>query len=91
MCSSDLTVKGGPGFYQDRDGEWTIHFSNKSSGFLVPVRNMDHMIVGAQIRLDHPYDGRKYIWLSSTNFHMGTSFGSPVPAGDEADGDGSGL
>jgi hypothetical protein len=85
------TVKGVPGFYQDRDGEWTIHFSNKSSGFLVPVRNMDHMIVGAQIRLDHPYDGRKYIWLSSTNFHMGTSFGSPVPAGDEADGDGSGL
>ena len=67
-----------PGFYQDRDGEWTIHFSNKSSGFLVPVRNMDHMIVGAQIRLDHPYDGRKYIWLSSTNFHMGTSSGSPV-------------
>ncbi len=55
-----------------------IQFSNKSSGFLVPVRNMDHMIVGAQIRLDHPYDGRKYIWLSSTNFHMGTSSGSPV-------------
>ena len=36
------------------------------------------MIVGAQIRLDHPYDGRKYIWLSSTNFPMGTSSGSPV-------------
>ncbi|WP_300775497.1 DNA primase, partial [uncultured Acetatifactor sp.] len=78
LLEAGCTVKGVPGFYQDRDGEWTIHFSNKSSGFLVPVRNMDHMIVGAQIRLDHPYDGRKYIWLSSTNFHMGTSSGSPV-------------
>ena len=78
LLSAGCTVEGVPGFYQDRDGEWTIHFSNKSSGFLVPVRNMDHMIVGAQIRLDHPYDGRKYIWLSSTNFHMGTSSGSPV-------------
>ena len=71
LLEAGCTVKGVPGFYQDRDGEWTIHFSNKSSGFLVPVRNMDHMIVGAQIRLDHPYDGRKYIWLSSTNLHTG--------------------
>ena len=78
LLSAGCTVEGVPGFYQDKDGEWTIHFSNKSSGFLVPVRNMDGLIVGAQIRLDHPYDGRKYIWLSSTNFHMGTSSGSPV-------------
>ena len=67
-----------PGFYQDKDGEWTIHFSNKSSGFLVPVRNVDGLTVGAQIRLDHPYDGRKYIWLSSAGFFLGTSSGSPV-------------
>ena len=78
LLEAGCTVEGVPGFYQDKDGEWTIHFSNKSSGFLVPVRNMDGMIVGAQIRLDHPYDGRKYIWLSSTNFPMGTSSGSPV-------------
>ena len=78
LLSAGCTVEGVPGFYQDKDGEWTIHFSNKSSGFLVPVRNMDGLIVGAQIRLDHPYDGRKYIWLSSTHFHMGTSSGSPV-------------
>lgn len=31
-----------------------------------------------QIRLDHPYDGRKYIWLSSVNFEGGTTSGSPV-------------
>ena len=78
LLEAGCTVEGVPGFYQDKDGEWTIHFSNKSSGFLVPVRNIDGLIVGAQIRLDHPYDGRKYIWLSSTNFPMGTSSGSPV-------------
>lgn len=78
LLAAGCTVEGVPGFYQDRDGEWTIHFSNKSSGFLVPVRNMEGLIVGAQIRLDHPYDGRKYIWLSSTNYHRGTSSGSPV-------------
>ena len=78
LLEAGCTVKGVPGFYQDRDGEWTIHFSNKSSGFLVPVRNVDGLVVGAQIRLDHPYDGRKYIWLSSANFHMGTSSGSPI-------------
>ena len=78
LLEAGCTVKGVPGFYQDEDGEWTIHFSNRSSGFLVPVRNMDGLIVGAQIRLDHPYDGRKYIWLSSTNFPMGASSGSPV-------------
>ena len=52
LLEAGCTVEGVPGFYQDKDGEWTIHFSNKSSGFLVPVRNMDGMIVGAQIRLD---------------------------------------
>lgn len=72
------TVKGVPGFYQEKDGEWSIHFNPKSAGFLIPIRNLEGLIVGAQIRLDHPYDGRKYIWLSSTNYHMGTSSGSPV-------------
>ena len=71
-------MEGVPGFYQDRDGEWTIHFSKKSSGFLVPVRNIDGLTVRAQIRPDHPYDGRKYIRLSGTSFHRGTSSGSPV-------------
>ena len=78
LLEAGCTVKGVPGFYQDKDGEWTIHFSNKSSGFLVPVRNVDGLVVGAQIRLDHPYDGRKYIWLSSAGFFLGTSSGSPV-------------
>ncbi len=78
LMEAGCIVEGVPGFYIDKDGEWTIHFSNKSSGFLVPIRNMDGMIVGAQIRLDHPYNGRKYIWLSSAGYQMGTSSGSPV-------------
>lgn len=78
LLDAGCTVKGVPGFYQDEDGEWTVYFNPKSSGFLIPIRNMDGLIVGAQIRLDRPYDGRKYIWLSSVNFHMGTSSGSPI-------------
>lgn len=72
------TVKGVPGFYQEEDGEWSIHFSRKSSGFLIPIRNLEGMIVGIQIRLDYPCDGRKYMWLSSVNYHMGVSSGSPT-------------
>ena len=60
-------LEGVPGFYEEESGEWSIHFTAKSSGFLVPVRNIEGFIVGMQIRLDHPYDGRKYMWLSSVN------------------------
>lgn len=30
------------------------------------MRNIEGFIVGMQIRLDHPYDGRKYMWLSAS-------------------------
>lgn len=71
-------LEGVPGFYEEESGEWSIHFTAKSSGFLVPVRNIEGFIVGMQIRLDHPYDGRKYMWLSSVNYNKGTSSGSPT-------------
>ena len=61
LMDAGCTVKGVPGFYQEEDGTWSIYFNPKSAGYLVPVRNIDGLIVGAQIRLDHPYDGRKYI------------------------------
>ena len=60
LLSAGCIVEGVPGFYQDKDGEWTIHFSNKSSGFLVTVRNIDGLIVGAQIRLDQYIIQRLY-------------------------------
>ena len=78
LMEAGCIVKGVPGFYQDEDGEWTIHFNPKSSGYMIPIRNIDGLIVGVQIRLDHPFDGMKYIWLSSVNYHLGVSSGSPV-------------
>ena len=71
-------VEGVPGFYQDQDGKWTIHFSAKNSGFLIPVLSMEGLIQGFQIRLDHVTDSRKYIWFSSVNYQYGVSSGSPV-------------
>lgn len=84
LMEEGCTVKGVPGFYQEKDGEWSVYFNPKSAGYMIPVRNTDGLIVGVQIRLDHPYDGRKYIWLSSVNFHMGVSSGSPVHLAGEA-------
>lgn len=78
LLESGCTVEGVPGFYQEKDGGWSVHFYPKSSGFMVPVRNLEGLIVGIQIRQDHPRDGRKYMWLSSTNYPMGTSSGSPT-------------
>lgn len=72
------TVKGVPGFYLDDDERWTIHFTSNNSGILIPIVSMENRIQGFQIRLDHPTEDRKYIWLSSINYNMGVSSGSPV-------------
>ena len=73
-----LVVKGVPGFYEGENGEWTINFSPKNSGILIPILSMQGKIQGFQIRLDHVVEGRKYIWLSSVKFKNGVSSGSPV-------------
>ena len=78
LMEAGCIVEGVPGFYLEKDGEWSIHFTSKSSGFMIPIRNLEGMIVGVQIRLDRPYDSRKYMWLSSVNYHMGASSGSPT-------------
>ena len=67
-----------PGFYEGANGEWTINFSPKNSGILIPILSMQGKIQGFQIRLDHVVEGRKYIWLSSVKFKNGVSSGSPV-------------
>ena len=72
------TIKGVPGFYQCEDGAWSIHFTAKNSGILIPILSMEGQIQGFQIRLDFATDSRKYIWLSSANYQMGVSSGSPV-------------
>lgn len=78
LLEAGCTVEGVPGFFQDADGEWTMHFHPKSSGFMIPVRNIEGQIAAVQIRLDRPYEGRKYMWFSSINYPMGASSGSPI-------------
>lgn len=78
LLEEGCTLQGVPGFYQDKEGKWTINFSGKNSGFLIPVRSMEGRIQGMQIRLDKVVDKRKYVWFSSANRKMGTSSGSPI-------------
>lgn len=77
LLDAGCRVEGVPGFYQE-DGEWTLHFSKNTAGYLVPYRDVEGRIQGMQIRLNQPFDGCKYMWMSSVNFHMGVSSGSPV-------------
>ena len=86
LIAQGYTVEGVPGFYQ-KYGKWTVNFSTITAGFLIPVRGIDGMIHGCQIRLDIPLkndndppekEGAKYIWLSSGSKPMGVSSGSPV-------------
>lgn len=86
LIAKGYTVEGVPGFYQ-KDKHWTVNFSTRTAGLLIPVRSIDRHICGFQIRLDVPLkdendepdkEGAKYIWLSSAGKPMGTSSGSPV-------------
>jgi len=81
------TVQGVPGFYQDKQGRWTVRFNSYLSGILLPVVGFDGMIKGMQILLDKPLKdkddppekkGAKYIWFSSAGKPMGVSSSSPV-------------
>lgn len=71
-------LKGVPGFYQTEDEAWSIYFTAKNSGILIPILSVEGRIQGFQIRLDHVTDSKKYIWLSSSNYQMGVSSGSPI-------------
>lgn len=78
LVAHGCTVKGVPGFYLDKDGEWNLNFSAKFSGILIPIISVEGRIQGFQIRLDHVKRECKYIWLSSANYDMGVSSGSPL-------------
>ncbi len=85
LIEMGCTLEGVPGFYR-KNGEWTVRFSTMVAGILIPVRGIDGLIRGMQIRLDQPIkdgddpdaSGTKYIWLSSAGKDMGVSSGSPV-------------
>ena len=78
LVEQGCTVKGVPGFYINEDGEWTVNFHSKCSGIVIPAISIDGRVSAAQIRLDRPFNNRKYLWLSSINKKMGTSSGSPI-------------
>lgn len=86
LMEQGCTVSGVPGFYVNENGEWTVNFHSKCSGILIPAVSIDGRISAAQIRLDRPFNNRKYLWLSSVNKNMGVSSGSPIHfAGNPAD------
>ena len=87
LIAQGCTVQGVPGFYQDKQGNWTVAFSTRAAGILIPAVGLDGLYCGAQILLDIPLKdkddppdkpGAKYIWLSSVSKPMGASSGSPV-------------
>ena len=87
LIAKGCTVQGVPGFYLDANGKWTVNFTKRLSGILLPVVGFDGMIQGMQILLDVPFkdkndqpdkQGAKYLWFASTTKHMGITSGSPV-------------
>lgn len=87
LIGQGCMVAGVPGFYQHENSYWTVKFTSRTSGILIPAVGMDGLIRGAQIMLDMPIRdkndppdkvGAKYIWLSSSSKNMGVTSGSPV-------------
>lgn len=87
LLAKGCTVQGVPGFYQLEDGSWSVRFSKRTSGIIIPARGIDSLIHGLQLLLDVPIKdkndppektGAKYIWLSSSNKKMGITSGSPI-------------
>lgn len=87
LMERGYTVAGVPGFFVDKHGKWAVNFTSWTSGILIPVRSVEGLICGAQIRLDRPIkddpedpddEGTKYIWFSTSSKYRGASSGSPV-------------
>lgn len=78
LMREGYSLKGIPGFFLNGRGNWDAAFFRKNRGFLCPVYGLDQNLSGFQIRLDEPYNGRKYLWFSSNNRNQGTSSKSPV-------------
>ena len=87
LIKQGCKVEGVPGFYLHEGGYWTLKFSSRTAGILIPVVGIDGLIRGAQILLDVSIkdkddppekSGTKYIWFSSSTKNMGITSGSPV-------------
>ena len=78
LMREGYSLKGIPGFYLNARGNWDVAFFKKSRGFLCPAYGLDQKLSGFQIRLDEPYNDRKYLWFSSSSRNQGSSSKSPV-------------
>lgn len=87
LLKQGCILEGVPGFYLHEKGYWTVRFSSRASGILIPAIGIDGLIRGMQILLDTPFKdrddppekaGTKYIWLSSASKNRGVTSGSPV-------------
>ena len=64
LLTDGYYLAGVPGFYRDEKGEWT--FVKEKRGILIPVRDVNGLIQGLQIRRDD-VKKRKFRWISSAN------------------------
>lgn len=73
LMAKGYNLKGVPGFCK-KNGNWTLHVC--SQGYLCPVWDGNRNILGFQIRVDKPFGGGKYLWLSSSGKEEGTGSGA---------------
>jgi len=87
LIKQGCRVQGVPGFYVNDYGKWTVKFYQRTSGIVIPLRGVDGLLHGLQIRLDHPIRdendppdkvGSKYLPLTSSGKSQGVTSGSPV-------------
>lgn len=62
LLSGGYQLIGTPGFFNGPDRQ--VALVRWKTGYYIPVRDIDHNIVGCQIRFDA---GTRYMWLSSLN------------------------
>ena len=87
LIQQGCRVQGVPGFYINDYGKWTVKFYTRTSGILIPLRGVDGLLHGLQIRLDNPIKGKddppdktgsKYLPPTSTGKNQGVSSGTPI-------------
>ncbi|MCD8110866.1 MAG: hypothetical protein LUE14_12380 [Clostridiales bacterium] len=75
LLKAGCVLEGVPGFFMNADNEWQLNVF-RNAGYFCPVFQ-EGRIAGMQIRLRNPFDGQKYIWLSSADKPHGVSSGAP--------------
>ena len=84
LVKQGCVIEGVPGFYVDDSGKWRAKFHQRTSGIVIPLRGVDGLLQGLQIRLDRPIrdkddppekTGIKYLPFTSTGKSKGVTSG----------------